>query len=62
MTYRLKILRQDASMYWWADFTTAPDLNNWLAEEKTRPYWDNTYVSKEYSVDEMGVETYIKDL
>lgn len=39
----LTIKKQDGSVYWKEHFNKLDDCDKWLAEEKTRPYWDETY-------------------
>jgi len=40
---KLEIKRADDSIYWTEHFNDIPSANKWLAEEKTRMYWDKTY-------------------
>lgn len=40
----LKILNPDGSMYWQEHFNSEKDLDTWLAEEKTRPYWNQDFI------------------
>ncbi len=37
----LTIRKQDNSIYWVERFNTIIDAEKWIAEEKTRPYWQN---------------------
>lgn len=39
----IKILRSDGSSYWVEHFNTSAEADAWLAQEKTRPYWDQVY-------------------
>jgi hypothetical protein len=41
--YKLTIFKQDGGIYWVEHFNLIEDLNKWLSEEKTRPYWDDSY-------------------
>lgn len=41
--FKLIIKKQDDSIYWQEHFLSQELLQKWLDEEKTRPYWDNTY-------------------
>ena len=38
------IKRQDDSIYWQMWTNTLAEAEAWVTEEKTRPYWDETYV------------------
>lgn len=40
MIYKLVIKRANGTVYWAEQFNSQAELNKWLAEEKTRPYWD----------------------
>jgi hypothetical protein len=40
----LTIKKQDKSIYWIEQFNSQEEADSWLIEEKTRPYWDETYV------------------
>lgn len=42
--FKLEIKKQDGSSYWTESFNTKLELDEWLAEEKTRPYWDPEYI------------------
>ena len=39
---RLDIKNEDGSNYWSETFISQQGADNWLAEEKSRPYWDNS--------------------
>lgn len=39
----LEIKKADGSSYWTEHFNDKESLDKWLAEEKTRPYWDKTF-------------------
>lgn len=39
---KLVINNADGSHYWTEHFNSQDEANAWLAEEKTRPYWDAT--------------------
>ena len=54
---KLYIKRQDLSVYWVEYFSSISDLNRWLDEEKTRPYWDTTYVCSIFVLDDQNNET-----
>lgn len=58
--FKLVIKRQDGSTYWVEHFVALEELERWLAEERTRPYWDESYVPHRLSLDDMGVETVIE--
>jgi hypothetical protein len=45
MAVRLEIKRQDGTTYWVETFRTRPDGDRWLAEERTRPYWNNAFIA-----------------
>lgn len=42
----LNILNSDGSLYWKETFNTQDDLDSWLNEEKTRPYWNSDFMCK----------------
>ena len=41
--FKLTIKRKDNSIYWVEHFNSQSELNNWLTEERTRPYWDSSF-------------------
>ena len=41
--FKLEILRSDKSHYWTEFFQSLEALDNWLKEEKTRPYWKEDF-------------------
>jgi len=45
--YKLDILNQDSSLYWTEYSNDIKDLEKWLTEEKTRPYWD---ISRKFEI------------
>ena len=55
--FKLKIKRQDNSIYWVEHFNSIESLNIWLTEEQTRPYWDSTWTFEKYEVDAQGIES-----
>lgn len=57
MRLRLKIKRQDGSTYWTEHFSSIESLNAWLAEEQTRFYWDNTWTTEIFELDNQNSET-----
>lgn len=42
----LTLKRKDGSTYWQMHFNSQDECDKWLNEEKTRPYWDNEFVSE----------------
>jgi hypothetical protein len=44
--FKLTILRQDNTIYWVEHFNTQVELDVWLTEEQTRPYWDITFITQ----------------
>lgn len=42
-TYRLTIYKADGSVYWVEHANRREDVERWLSEEQTRPYWDPSY-------------------
>lgn len=51
----LTITKANGDHYWTEYFNTQPACDQWLATERTRPYWDNTYICN--SVDDTPVLT-----
>lgn len=43
MSFTLKITKANGEHYWTDYFNTIDDLNKWLDEEKTRPYWQQDF-------------------
>lgn len=43
--FELVITYADGSFYWREYFNSLQEANNWLAIEKTRPYWQSTFRS-----------------
>jgi hypothetical protein len=41
----LTIKKSDGSIYWTEYFNDIDSCNAWLEEEKTRPYWDESFTS-----------------
>lgn len=44
--FKLIINKKDGSPYWTEHFSTEEALNKWLAEDKTRKYWDPEYTTQ----------------
>lgn len=42
----LIIRHSDTSIYWQEYFNTLSDLQKWLKEEQTRPYWKQEYTTE----------------
>lgn len=55
-TYKLTIKRSDDSIYWTEHFNYTEDLVRWIDEEKTRPYWIESYVIETVKVNDDGSE------
>lgn len=43
--FTLTIKRADGSEYWVEHFNDEPSAGEWLAVEKTRPYWESDFTS-----------------
>lgn len=43
MSKVLNIYNEDGSLYWKEHFNDEKDLEKWLEEEKTRPYWNQKF-------------------
>jgi hypothetical protein len=43
MSKILHIYNEDGSLYWKEHFNNQEDLQKWLEEEKTRPYWNKNF-------------------
>lgn len=43
MSKILNIYNEDGSLYWKEHFNDEKDLEKWLEEEKTRPYWNQKF-------------------
>lgn len=43
---KLIIKRADNSVYWTEHFNSQAECDKWLLEEKTRPYWDNSFIEE----------------
>lgn len=43
-SFKLTIKKPDGSHYWTEHFNEMVDLDRWLTEEKTRPYWDKGFI------------------
>ena len=41
--YKLEIKKSDDSPYFIEHFNSQEEADNWIAEEQTRPYWDNSH-------------------
>lgn len=41
--FELTIRRQDGTVYWVEHFNDLASAQKWIAEEQTRPYWNNSY-------------------
>lgn len=39
----LNIYNPDSSLYWKEHFNNKEELNKWLEEEQTRPYWNSKF-------------------
>jgi hypothetical protein len=39
----LKIFNADSALIWTEHFNTENELNNWLEEEKNKPYWNSDF-------------------
>lgn len=46
MSKILNIYNEDGSLYWKEHFNKQEDLNKWLDEEKTRPYWNKNFTTE----------------
>jgi hypothetical protein len=46
MSKILNIYNEDGSLYWKEHFNRQEDLDKWLEEEKTRPYWNKNFVTE----------------
>jgi hypothetical protein len=42
---KLEIFNPDKSLYWTEHFKSEKQLNAWLDEEKTRPYWNKEFTT-----------------
>jgi ribosomal protein L29 len=40
---KLEIKKVDDSVYWVEYFNIQADVDKWIAEEQTRPYWDKSF-------------------
>lgn len=57
--FKLIIKKQDQSIYWTEYFDSLNNLNTWLDEEKTRPYWTRSYATEIINIPSPRVvETY----
>lgn len=54
---KLKIKKADGSIYWIAYFHGMANLDAWLIEEQTRPYWNPSYIIEKYELDDQNNET-----
>lgn len=41
--YEITIRRADGSLYWADGFNSKAEAEKWLAVERTRPYWDESF-------------------
>jgi hypothetical protein len=39
----LKIFNTDSALIWTEHFNSEDELNNWLREEKNKPYWNSNF-------------------
>jgi len=46
MSKILNIYNEDGSLYWKEHFNKQEDLDKWLDEEKTRPYWNANFATE----------------
>jgi hypothetical protein len=44
--FNLIIKNADGSIYWTENFNSKRELNGWLNEEKTRPYWKKEFTTE----------------
>lgn len=44
--FKLTIKRADGTTYWIERFNRRVDLDAWLADEQTRPYWDSDFTTE----------------
>lgn len=58
---RLKINYANGDLYWAEHFNSVDALDTWLNEEKTRPYWDQSWTCHKFDVDGQGNETETED-
>lgn len=42
--FELKIFHADQTIYWEQGFDSEAELEKWLAEEQTRPYWRKDFI------------------
>jgi len=50
IAYKLVLHKTDNSIYWIEHFQSIEELDAWLVEEKTRSYYDSTYIEKKYRI------------
>jgi hypothetical protein len=55
--FRIKIKYPNGSLYWVDHFNSIEILEKWLEEERTRPYWDETWIVEIYELDNQGQES-----
>ena len=55
-TFTLKIYNKDNSIYWTEHFNSKKELDIWLEEEKTRPYWKEEFVCNIEEIDNPVVD------
>jgi hypothetical protein len=53
-TYRLRIYKPDDSIYWTEYANSVDDLEQWLREERTRPYWKIDWRTEIKELDDQG--------
>ena len=59
-TFRLKIKYANGDIYWIEHFNDLMQLDAWLVEEMTRPYWDPSWTSEIYELDDQLNETLVE--
>lgn len=52
----LTINYADGSLYWKEHFNNQNDLDIWLEEEKTRPYWKQEFVCNVETIEEPQID------
>jgi len=49
--YKIEILKSDGSLYWKEQFNKQSEAEKWIAEEQTRPYYNQSFT---YSITRVG--------
>lgn len=52
--HKLEIFNPDGSLYWTMEFNSLDELDKWLGEEKTRPYWKADFTYKKTPVEKLA--------